>query len=53
MRCSFWFCACSGLPIVPEGGGGGVAPKRAPVVLRGRRARTVDVHTPTFRPRSI
>jgi predicted TIM-barrel fold metal-dependent hydrolase len=43
MRCGFWFCACSGLPIVPEGGGG-VAPKRAPVVLAGRRARTVDVH---------
>ncbi|HEY6353140.1 MAG TPA: amidohydrolase family protein [Burkholderiaceae bacterium] len=46
MRCGFWFCACSGLPIVPEGGGGGggVAPKRAPAVLAGRRARTVDVH---------
>ena len=41
----FWFCACSGLPIVPaEGGGGSATPQRAPVILRGRRARTVDVH---------
>lgn len=38
-----WFCACSGLPIVPEGSGG-TSPRRAPVVLGGRRARTVDVH---------
>jgi aminocarboxymuconate-semialdehyde decarboxylase len=40
----FWFCACSGLPIVAEGGGAAAAPQRAPVMLRGRRARTVDVH---------
>jgi len=40
----FWFCACSGLPIVPEGGGAAAAPARAPLVIRGRRARTVDVH---------
>ena len=39
----FWFCGCSGLPIV-EGSGGAAAPKRAPVVIRGQRARTVDVH---------
>lgn len=42
---SFWFCGCNGLPIVAEGGGGpAAAPARAPVVIRGRRARTVDVH---------
>jgi aminocarboxymuconate-semialdehyde decarboxylase len=41
-RHGFWFCGCSGLPIVPDGGGG-AAPQRAPVVLKGRRARTVDV----------
>lgn len=41
----FWFCGCAGLPIV-EGGGGGAAPHiaRAPVLVGGRRARTVDVH---------
>jgi predicted TIM-barrel fold metal-dependent hydrolase len=39
----FWFCGCSGLPIVPEGGGA-PEPKRAPVILKGQRARTVDVH---------
>lgn len=38
-----WFCACNGLPIAPEGGGG-ASPKRAPVILKGKRARTVDVH---------
>jgi len=44
-RGGFWFCGCSGLPIVPGGGGGAAAaPARAPVILRGRRARTVDVH---------
>jgi predicted TIM-barrel fold metal-dependent hydrolase len=39
----FWFCGCSGLAVVPEGGGA-AEPKRAPVILKGRRARTVDVH---------
>jgi predicted TIM-barrel fold metal-dependent hydrolase len=43
LRHGFWFCGCSGLPIVPEGGGA-VAAKRAPVILKGQRARTVDVH---------
>ncbi len=47
-RCTgLWFCACDGLPIVPAGGGSTAsAPSgaRAPVVIRGRRARTVDVH---------
>jgi predicted TIM-barrel fold metal-dependent hydrolase len=41
---SFWFCGCAGLPIVAEGGGAAAAPRRAPVVIGGRRARTVDVH---------
>jgi predicted TIM-barrel fold metal-dependent hydrolase len=41
----FWFCSCAGAPIVAGGNGGGAtAPGRAPVVLRGKRARTVDVH---------
>lgn len=39
-----WFCGCAGQPIVPGGGGGEVAPRRAPVVIRGKRARIVDVH---------
>ena len=39
----FWFCGCSGLPIVAEGGGT-TQLKRAPVILKGQRARTVDVH---------
>ena len=40
-----WFCGCAGLPIVADGGAAvGSAARRAPVVLRGRRARTVDVH---------
>ena len=46
-RKGFWFCGCAGLPlhgVMPEGGGGAAAPRRAPVVLRGHRARTVDVH---------
>jgi predicted TIM-barrel fold metal-dependent hydrolase len=42
-RGAFWFCGCSGQPIVPEGGGG-AAPRRAPVIIKGQRARTVDVH---------
>ncbi len=38
-----WFCGCS---IVPEGGGGGAAPTtaRGPLIISGRRARTVDTH---------
>ena len=45
----FWFCGCAGLPlhsgVMPDGGGGAAPqPGRAPVVLKGRRARTVDVH---------
>lgn len=41
----FWFCGCAGAPIVPEGGGGtAAAARRAPVLIRGKRARTVDVH---------
>ena len=44
-RGGFWFCGCAGLPIVPEGGGGAAAaPRRAPVMIRGKRARTIDVH---------
>jgi predicted TIM-barrel fold metal-dependent hydrolase len=42
---SLWFCGCNGLPIVQaEGGGTSVEARRAPVVIRGRRARTIDVH---------
>ncbi len=45
----FWFCGCSGLPVVSGvvasgGGGAAPAPRRAPVLVRGQRARTVDVH---------
>ena len=53
----FWFCGCAGLPIVDGGGGGAAAQAastaatkavtkaaRAPVLIGGRRARTVDVH---------
>jgi len=52
----FWFCGCAGLPlhsgVMPDSGGGGggagpgasMQPGRAPVILKGRRARTVDVH---------
>jgi aminocarboxymuconate-semialdehyde decarboxylase len=40
----FWFCSCAGLPIVPAGGGGSTATGRAPVIIRGKRARTVDAH---------
>ncbi len=50
---AFWFCGCAGQPIVAsDGGGAAPAPtaavasttRRAPLVLRGQRARTVDVH---------
>lgn len=41
----FWFCGCGGLPVVEPGGGGAPLPQqRAPVILKGRRAKTVDVH---------
>jgi len=40
----FWFCGCSGMPVVPDGGGA-VEPKRAPVIIKSQRARTIDVHT--------
>lgn len=39
-----WFCSCAGLPVVAASGGGAAQPRRAPVLIRGRRARTVDVH---------
>lgn len=35
-----WFCTCSMMPA----GGGAAAPKRAPVMIGGRRARTIDAH---------
>ncbi len=41
---SFWFCGCGGLPIVEAGAAGSTAARRAPVVIKGQRARTVDVH---------
>ena len=41
---SFWFCGCSGLPIVAGSGGGAVAPQHTLPLNRGQRARTVDVH---------
>jgi predicted TIM-barrel fold metal-dependent hydrolase len=41
---AFWFCGCSGLPVVEHGPGGGATARRAPVMVGGRRARTVDVH---------
>ena len=40
------FCACSLCPVVPGEGGGTTKPaKRKPVIINGRRAKTVDVHT--------
>jgi len=39
----FWFCGCAGLPIVPNEGGATSA-RRAPVFIRGQRARAIDVH---------
>lgn len=41
------FCGCAlspVMPVMPEGGGSAASPGRAPVILKGRRARTVDVH---------
>ena len=40
----FWFCSCAGLPVVAADGTGAAAPKRTPLIIRGQRARTVDVH---------
>lgn len=40
----FWFCGCAGLPIVAADGAAAPQPRRAPVLIRGQRARTVDVH---------
>lgn len=40
----FWFCGCAGLPIVEGSGGTAASPRRAPVIIRGHRARTIDVH---------
>ncbi len=48
----FWFCGCAGLPIVPEGGGT-TATRRAPVIIRGTRARTVDVHAHCYFQQAI
>jgi predicted TIM-barrel fold metal-dependent hydrolase len=39
-----WFCNCAGLPIVPASGGGAAEVRRAPIVIKGQRVRTVDVH---------
>lgn len=52
-RGGFWFCGCSGLPIVAAGGGSAVSPRRSPVVIGGRRARTVDVHAHCYFQRAI
>jgi aminocarboxymuconate-semialdehyde decarboxylase len=43
-RDGLWFCGCAGLPIVPAEGGGAARAQRAPVILEGRRAPTIDVH---------
>ena len=40
----FWFCGCAGLPIVPGGASSAQAAGRAPVLIGGKPARTVDVH---------
>lgn len=48
----FWFCGCSGVPIMPEGGGG-VSARREPVVIGGKRARTIDVHAHCYFQSSI
>ena len=49
----FWFCGCAGLPIVAEGGGASPAPQRAPTLIRGQRARTVDVHAHCYFQQAI
>jgi predicted TIM-barrel fold metal-dependent hydrolase len=49
----FWFCGCAGLPIVAEGGGGATVTRRAPVIIRGQRARTIDVHAHCYFQKAI
>ena len=39
------FCGCCIKSIVPEGGGSTKPYRRPPVVINGRVAKTVDVHT--------
>ncbi|NBY64960.1 MAG: hypothetical protein EBQ70_12840 [Betaproteobacteria bacterium] len=40
------FCGCCMKPAVPEGGGGKPGPyKRPPVIINGKQAKTVDIHT--------
>jgi aminocarboxymuconate-semialdehyde decarboxylase len=41
-----WFCNCWGLPIVPSGGGIGSSTQSGfkPLIISGKRARTVDTH---------
>jgi aminocarboxymuconate-semialdehyde decarboxylase len=40
------FCGCELCPVVPGGGGGSASPKkRSPVIINGRRAKTVDIHS--------
>jgi len=40
------FCCCCMKPAVPEGGGGKPGPyKRPPVIINGKQAKTVDIHT--------
>jgi len=41
------FCGCAlspVMPVMPEGGGAVALPRRPPIILKGQRARTVDVH---------
>ena len=50
------FCGCALMPtlsVMPEGGGAAPAPGRPPVILKGRRARTVDVHAHCFFQKAI
>ena len=39
------FCGCSLCPVVPNDGGGAIrSAKRSPVIINGKRAKTVDIH---------
>jgi aminocarboxymuconate-semialdehyde decarboxylase len=39
------FCGCSLCPVVPNDGGGSTrSAKRSPVIINGKRAKTVDIH---------